>query len=497
MKKYDLENMEISIKDWLCYVCAKWRSIIVTMLIFALLAGGYGYVKPSDEPAEPEVGDAVELSSDMLRLLDYHRLQDSHQKYLQESPLMQMDASKVNCLTLKYYVSLDDETVADVIQAENIVCALIEAYENEISDASLHAEIAEKSNGMIDAIYVPELISVNGEYSVSMLTTEELQLVSQRQNASHISGILSVTMKGYDEAFCQMIADCIDTRIVKITENLTEKVGAHTLQLISSSSVTMHDSTLLEKRYEMLAKAQTISTNITNIEKTFSDAEKAYVEKILTGEVGVESALAEQEATFSNAEQMTERAAQSSISLKYTLIGLIFGAFLMAGFWTLQYIMSGKLRTSDDLEAMWDVKTYTRKPVDKKRFCVDKLIYDVKNSGIHMFNDEELIEVLKAEIQILADKQGFRKFFITGTDLSDDDKKWVENLKNALKDTDISLTLGNNVLYNPASLALLADADAVLLCEQLGISSYTEICKELQTCADKEIAVIGCVVSGV
>lgn len=491
MKKFDLEDMEINIKDWLCYVCAKWRSIIATMLIFALLVGGYSYVKPSVESAEQQ------LSADMLRLLDYYRLQDSHQQYLQESPLMQMDENNVNCMTLKYYISLEEDSATDIAPATYMVNALVESYENEIRDVALYTEIAEKSNQAISATYVHELIFINEDREEDVLTTQDFQLIYKKQSAMSLSGVLSVTIKGYNETFCQMVADCINDRMIKLTEDLSEKIVAHTLQFLSSSNVVMYDEELLEKRYEMLSKAQTISTNITNIEKTLTDAEKDYVEEIRSGEVELENALEEQKANLENVKQMSKDVAQSSVNLKYVLIGLVAGALLAAGFWTMKYVMSGKLRTADDLESMWDVKTYTRKPLDKKLFCIDKMVYDIKTSGIHMFKNEELIEVLKAEIQILADKQGLRKLFITGTYLSDADRELAENLKMELTDTDILLTVGNNVLYNPASLALLADADAVLLCEQLGASSYIEISKELQACADKDVSIIGCVVSEV
>ena len=114
-----------------------------------------------------------------------------------------------------------------------------------------------------------------------------------------------------------------------------------------------------------------------------------------------------------------------------------------------------------------------------------------------MFKDEELIDVLKVEIQILAEKQGLKRFFATGTELSESDKQLMEKLQAALAGTDLSLTVGSNAVYNPASMALLADADAVILLGQIGESSYAEICRELQQCAEKDIPVIGCVVSGI
>ena len=133
--------------------------------------------------------------------------------------------------------------------------------------------------------------------------------------------------------------------------------------------------------------------------------------------------------------------------------------------------------------------------VSEKLKLLDE-IYEVKNKGVHLFKDEELIDVLKAEIQILAEKQGLKRFFATGTELSESDKQLMEKLQAALAGTDRSLTVGSNAVYNPASMALLADADAVILLEQIGESSYAEICRELQQCAEKDIPVIGCVVSG-
>ena len=129
-----------------------------------------------------------------------------------------------------------------------------------------------------------------------------------------------------------------------------------------------------------------MDTNITTMENALTDEEKTYAEKVLSGEVDTkaDNVIRQDEAeTFS----------EPSISLKFLIIGLLAGAFLAVGFWSLIYIMSGKLHMADDLESMWGVKTYTRKPAEKKLFCVDKLIYEVRNKGVHLFKDEELIDV--------------------------------------------------------------------------------------------------------
>lgn len=499
MKQYDLEDMEINIKDWFCTVCLKWRSIIVMMLLFAILAGGYSYIKPQLEKAESG-NESIEISSDVIRLKNYYDLQKSQQQYMQESPLMQMDETKVSCLTLKYFVSLEDGEDADVYLSDNKVNALVEAYKNELANAELQQKIAEQTNGVLSSEFVWELISVedgkeSGIIAVqnkdgSVLSTQSLDVVLPKQDSLSASGIFTVTIKGFDDSFCRMAADCVQEKIPGVTSELTKKVGKHTIQLISSSMEEIYDSELLTKRFDLLSKAQTVDTNITTMENALTDEEKTYAEKVLSGEVDTkaDNVIRQDEAeTFS----------EPSISLKFLIIGLLAGAFLAVGFCSLIYIMSGKLHTADDLESMWGVKTYTRKTAEKKLFCVDKLIYEIKNKGVHLFKDEELIDVLKAEIQILAEKQGLKRFFATGTELSEADKQLMEKLQAALAGTDLSLTVGSNAVYNPASMALLADADAVILLEQIGESSYAEICRELQQCAEKDIPVMGCVVSGV
>ena len=155
MKQYVLEDMEINIKDWFCTVCLKWRSIIVMMLLFAILAGGYSYIKP-----QLEKNESIEISSDVIRLKNYYDLQKSQQQYMQESPLMQMDETKVNCLTLKYFVSLESGEDGNTYQSVNKVNALVEAYKNAIADTELQQKIAEQTNGTLPSEFVWELISV-------------------------------------------------------------------------------------------------------------------------------------------------------------------------------------------------------------------------------------------------------------------------------------------------------------------------------------------------
>lgn len=499
MKQYVLEDMEINIKDWFCTICLKWRSIIVMMLLFAILAGGYSYIKPQLEKAESG-NESIEISSDVIRLKNYYDLQKSQQQYMQESPLMQMDETKVNCLTLMYLVSLEDEGNGEDYQSVDKISALIAAYKNELTDAELQQKIARQTNGILSPEYVWELITVdderdNGINAVqsidgSILSTQSHEVILPKQDSPCASRVFTVTIKGFDDSFCQMVADCVQEKILEVTSELTEKVGKHTIQLISSSLEEIYDSELLIQRFDMLSKAQTVDTNITTMEKALTDEEKTYVEKVLSGEVDTKI----DNVKWSDVEG---NVAEPFVSMKYVIIGLFVGAFLAAGFWSLIYIMSGKLHTADDLESMWGVKTYARKPAEKKLFCVDKLIYEIKNKGVHLFKDEELIDVLKAETQILAEKQGLKRFFATGTDLSESDKQLMEKLQAAIAGTDLSLTVGSNAVYNPASMALLADADAVILLEQIGESSYAEICRELQQCAEKDIPVIGCVVSGI
>ena len=172
------------------------------------------------------------------------------------------------------------------------------------------------------------------------------------------------------------------------------------------------------------------------------------------------------------------------ISVKYLLIGLILGLVVACGYIAVRYVMSSKLRTVGDLESGFGL-TVLGCVTEQNKSKLFRSSYDA-------YSKEEQVELIAANVKVLMERQDKQKVFLTGDSATERCREVIELVAQSLNDKGLTCTTGASVAYDVDSINKIADADAVVLVEQIDVSRYDAIKKEKELCAECKIPVLGC-----
>ena len=118
-KKVTKSEIDINIKDLLWEMVRRWRVLIVTGIVFAVLLAGYQYqsdmkasnivtVKKTQEEIESQMGD--QDFDDVLGAVALKNQMDQKSDYIANSTLMQINPYAEDAVFMEYYVAVTEET---------------------------------------------------------------------------------------------------------------------------------------------------------------------------------------------------------------------------------------------------------------------------------------------------------------------------------------------------------------------------------------------------
>lgn len=201
--------------------------------------------------------------------------------------------------------------------------------------------------------------------------------------------------------------------------------------------------------------------------------EKAYFNALVNDQTAVvENSI--EEADLSD----TSTAVQTSVvtkknDKKYLLVGLFGGLFVSSLILALKYILSSKLHTADDLKNAFGLSVLGE-----------------------ITSDSSNIDVICQETVIGASKNSAESIYLIG---ASDDEVSIKN-RNDIKDN-IELgkgiktvKVGLSAFNDSKSMKELSEADAAVLVERIGLSSYEDIAREIELCNKFEVKILGAVV---
>ena len=175
-----MSGRRISVRSLGYYMLKKLWLILLCMLALGFLLVGYKYLKDkkNQEDAENQEDTSVNLSAtdlnDAKNAVIQYRYAKQMEKYLKESPLMKVDASKEKQTVVEYRIKLTGvDEVTSTGTLENSYLQLLRAYINDsvfVGDLqALNAEYSEHA-------YIKELVWCNntngGEYTVGVIETD-------------------------------------------------------------------------------------------------------------------------------------------------------------------------------------------------------------------------------------------------------------------------------------------------------------------------------------
>ena len=120
-----------------------------------------------------------------------------------------------------------------------------------------------------------------------------------------------------------------------------------------------------------------------------------------------------------------------------------------------------------------------KKGLGNKIDCWIKTLFIDKNEKNFL---EDKIKIICANLQLISQKSGIQKIYITSSVNMNKSNDVIETISNNLKHFNIEVMSGESILYNEDSLKKCTEMDGVVFVEMRNQSLLDEIRKEVECC---------------
>lgn len=486
---------EINLVDVLWKIAFAWRALLVVGIAFALLVPAAMYAKDLKAYKASSLKQATlenakdntlskeesrkslvkSLSDDEINAVEtavmYEKELGAATDYCENSPVMAIDPYHSDEIVLEYYIRSGYELDETGTNKESYTPALVAAYLNLINNGSAANSISEASNGSLSSSDILELISAAASTSMNNVT---------------------ITVTGADEKTRNAIASGIQSEIESHTKGFTDTIGTHEIILLSEYKVNRVNQDILKKQSTAKSAVVTAKDNLAKTRKGMSEAQ---LDLLMLASGDVESAAVNAAQVTNEEEKNTNVAvAKPSFRVKYAVIGLIVGIFIVIVIIFLREVLSGKMRYEYELKELFGVDVLGVLRKDKTYRGIDKLLYNLRYRNKRQLTEEEARSHLVKNISLICKEKNVQSLFVTGSCLTELAESSRTAIINELSSSEVTVSFGDNVIYDKESLEAANEIKNLLIVEKIGVSAIEEITKEIETVKEHGVDIIGGVV---
>ena len=431
----------ISLRGLLFHIMYHWRSLLVMTLIGAILLGVYVWIRNQD--AKTEANNQSEETATMIK--DYYdtssylyqRMLEENKEYSDKSILMNINPYKEWQAKTVYSVVLDnnaDVREQSVDPAVNIAAAYASLLDIDDAIKSLFPDYENK--------YISELISIN---------------------AIEGTGTFQVNAIGQTEDNARNMQEHLEKKIAATSQGDIQSLGKHHIVKLFSETNQIIDD---------LTGSKQISTarNIAAYQKAITDNDTA-ISKIATSS--------------------GNKANKKSVR-KYIIIGALLGFLVCIGFYTITYIMSGKMHDPEIIKQKYGIPLYGEFFHSEARHPgkgIDGMIEKWEQR-----KDQADKDIIYSNIcALIQEHAGSKNVLLTGTISQSRIKEVRDNLTDRLGET-CTLSEEGNFLDNYRAITEVCNAQAIILVEEKNISRLDEINHMIEKLIISEANVVGAII---
>ncbi len=470
--------------DLLFYCLKKWRWIAAAMLIVAVLAGGYKYysIKRSNQAALEQwnnLGTEEKPSVNDVDILQYYQsvierrsqgLQ-SWEDYLGNSEVMKMDANHLQKGILSFVLKLEDTDYA-----EDVFSTLIAAFRAYVTDGRLARVIysEDEDTAIADSQY---LLSFSSDDRPTLDTAEPDAAASRFGE-----GVFQIQIVSEDETACEKQIEAAVQAVQSYSAKLQEQVGAHELTLLASGVSEGRDQAIQDYQTKVLGD---YITEMQNLNMLRTEA-KSFADNLDTENVA--------------SEVLTEPVLASPLraGVKYAILGLVLGAILACIALVVLFLMSDRLRSTENFERKFGVNLLGRviEPVRSRGLfgALDRGFQRLREGAYANLSYDEQVKIVAANIKAAASLAAGNtiRVMLAGTVASRDVADVCAAF--AKKIDGVSFSDYHQLIFDVSALEELNGYDEILFIEKKDVSSTRMICQECKMAADRNVKVLGAIV---
>ena len=448
-------EQEIDLKDLFFDVLYHWRSILIAALVGAVLLGAYQHFsiarthsqgKQTKEEKQYEIdlqnyNDSMETAR--LNIRTYNKLIKEQNDYLKESVYMTLDSQEEWVARRNYFVKLDQAVLESIPEgvkedpADYVAAVYVNTLKNGLDAAEMQTLMG---TGRKD--YIDELVTISADYATNTLTVQVI---------------------GADEETVKKQLAYFSDRLQTACSPLAQEIAPHTLALVNEDANVRTDSNLSTKQDEINQKL-----------------------------VEWQEALKEQRETLNELEEKEEPTPPGTHVKKFAAIGFIAGAFLLACFYAVRYVMGGRLHIASELSEAYVIPLYGEYAKSRARRPgkgLDKL-FEKWEFGHRDVNPDTLTDHIAS---LIGERYGGKRVMLTGT-LSGEK---LDGLRKSLESRlggDVRLEAKGDFLTSGDAVSAIGGSDAVILVEEKHVSKNRDIAREAELLMIGKSDVGGCIV---
>lgn len=470
------QEREISIRDLFWKILYGWRFLIASALVFAVLFGGYSYMKSREyvkntgeqknvSIEEMEKSLSTEEQKEVEQAKNIQQQIEEKEKYQKESILMNLDAYHQNRRILQYYVDTNYTWSLNRENEEDYVKELLNGYTAYVSTQGVLNDMKDMADWEEADVYIGELISVNN--------TEDLK---------NDSNTFNVCVTGRDQKMVQELSDAVEKAMTGYQALLAEKIGVHELVLVDSYESAFVNEELAGQQEELNASISDFKTQLTALTDNFSEVQK----QILSG-------------SKEEGGQQENAVLKASVSKKYILLGAFAGIFLSALWIALRYILSKKIKNAEEIQQLYGLRILGSMnsvgEEKKKRFLSSVDDWLAKKQGKENWTSEEKRELILTNLLVTCKKENLQNIFFTSSlHLEEEEKKELYFFVEKLEEAGMNAVFGENIIRNARAFEQMAEMGNVILVEKAEGTSYETLEKQLILCSEQGVKPLGIIV---
>lgn len=470
------EEREISLRELVWNILYGWRMVLISALIFAVLLGGYSYVKSNQNAnnarnqkkmsvEELEAGLTLEEREAVEQAEAIQQQINEKEQYQKESILMNLDAYHQDSRTLQYYIDTHYTWSLNGANEEDYAEELIDGYAAYIDTQGILDDIKDEVQWKEEDSYIGELLTAS---------------TSEEEKSQKNTFVIRIT--GKDEKMIEDFSKAVEKAVLNYQSVLSEKIGTHELVLVDSHESSFTNENLADKQTTLSKSISELKTQYDTLTANFSAVQK----QVLNGV----------EAEDSN--QTEETSMKASVSKKYVLLGFVLGAFLSALWMVLSYIFNKNLKNAQEVQDMYGIRilgTVGQEEDKEKRFLsgVDRWLEKKQRKEIWTLEEER--ELILTNLSITCKKENLSKVLFTSSlHLNERDKETIYFFIEKLETLGITAVLEENMMRNVKAFEQMSEIENVILIEKAGVTSYEALEKQLVICSEQGAAILGAMI---
>ncbi len=474
------EEEEISLIELMVQLLSGWKKIVLLALLFAVLLGGYRGVKGLQErsaqggTAEAEAKyqsdlAAYEAQKSMLegQIADTGESIRQNNAYRESSALMQLDPYNHAGASIVYYI--DAHYTVDpnaTVQTTDPTRSLVRAYETGLQQASFYQSLSDALNGALTVGNLQELVTVRAE-------TE--------------TGIFIVDVAAESLSQAETIEAAVQEYVMAQQGEISGKIADHALQQLSSSSSAssywMQNGSPETADDSEAAAFNALGNPVAEKQQAFEANQTALNQQL--------EDLRKQENALEAPEAAGTGEGLKLAVLKFTLIGLVLGAFLACGWITLDMLLGDRFCDEEELQQRYGLAILGSLRRFPEKGLMNRICAALSGDRSRQSDMTALADFARANVAARLRKQQATEATVLLAGSESEKLSVLSTALSALAGTE-KYQLCGDILRDPAAVAMLQPGARLVICEEKGSVNRQTIINEL-----RKLQSLGCDTLGI